>query len=103
MAKRKLFGSVIALAETTIEKTESVLYETLNSIEYGAKSLTNVMEEFHNDTMIDVLDSRLAVAEKLETCNSRLKTLGFSQASDQGLLHINRRHTANLQQTTTQE
>ena len=91
MAKRKLFGSVIALAETTIEKAESVVNEGLSSIEYGAKAMTNVIEEFHNDTMLDVLDSRLALANKLATVNQALTQLGFNNASDEGVLSISRR------------
>lgn len=98
MAKRKLFGSAIALAETILEKSESVIYEGLSSIEYGAKAMTNVMEEFHNDTMLDALESRIAVANKLKTCNDTLTTLGFNAVADEGLLHINRRPSVNIQQ-----
>lgn len=100
MAKRKLFGSAIQIVETGLVTAESVVYETLSTIEYGAKAITNVVEEFHNDTMSDLLDSRLSLATKLSTCNSKLKELGFNNASDEGVLSISRRPDTNIHKLT---
>lgn len=92
MAKKLgLFGRANMLATTTVEKVESLTYETLQTIEYGSKALTNVMEEFHNDTLNDVIDSRLAVSIKLKEANDKLKALGYEDNIISGMLAVDRR------------
>lgn len=92
MAKKLgIFGRANMLATTAIEKVESVTYETLQTIDYGSKALTNVMEEFHNDTLNDVIDSRLAVSIKLKEANDKLKELGYDANIIEGMLSVNRR------------
>lgn len=92
MAKKLgIFGRANMLATTAIEKAESLTYETLQTIEYGSKALTNVMEEFHNDTLNDVIDSRLAVTIKLKEANDKLKALGYEDNIISGMLTVDRR------------
>lgn len=91
MAKKPgIFGRSIALAETALEKIESITYETLTTAEYGFKAITNITEEMHNDTMSDVLDSRMALQEKLVGYNERLKAMGRAEIDTDTLL-ISRR------------
>ena len=89
--KQRLFGQAISLVGTTIEKAESVTYEVLTTIELGAKALTNIVEEMHNDSIVDLIDSRLAVAEKLTSAETRMKQLGYSPDLLNGMLCTDRR------------
>ena len=92
MAKKLgIFGRANMLATTTVEKIESLTYETLQTVEYGSKALTNVMEEFHNDTLNDVIDSRLAVSIKLKEAQAKLKELGYEDNIIKGILTVERR------------
>ena len=91
MAKQRLFGQAINLVGTTIDKAESVTYEVLTTVELGAKALTNIVEELHNDSILDLIDSRLAVAEKLTTAEARMKELGYSPDLLNGMLCTDRR------------
>ena len=91
MAKQRLFGQALSLVATTIDKAESVTYELLTTIELGAKSLTNIVEELHNDSIVDLIDSRLAVAEKLTIAEQRMKALGYSPDLLNGMLCTDRR------------
>lgn len=89
--KQRLFGRAISLVGTTIDKTESVAYELLSSVELGAKAMTNIIEEFHNESIVDLIDSRVAVAEKLNTAEQRMKQLGYSPDLLNGMLCTDRR------------
>lgn len=92
MAKKLgIFGRANQLATTTLEKVESLTYETLQTLEYGSKAITNVMEEFHNDTLVDVIDSRVAVSEKIAEANNKLKALGYEGTIIDGMLVVDRR------------
>lgn len=92
MKKLGIFGRANMLATTTLEKVESITYETLQTADYGFKSLTNVMEEFHNDTLVDVIDSRLAVSIKLKEAQTKLKELGYTDDNIiSGMLTVERR------------
>jgi hypothetical protein len=89
--KERLFGKVNNLIGTTVDKTESVLYESLSTTEMVFKSLTNTMEEFHNETVSDVIDSRISTATKLQEAKEKLKELGYDDDILSGMLQINRR------------
>lgn len=89
--KQRLFGKAVSLVGTAIDKTESVAYELLTSVELGAKAMTNIIEEFHNESISDLIDSRLAVAEKLTIAEQRMKALGYSPDLLQGMLCTDRR------------
>ena len=89
--KERLFGKVNNLLTTTLDKTESVIYESLTTTEMTFKSLTNVVEEFHNETVSDVIDSRIATATKLSEARSKLKELGYEEDILTGMLQVNRR------------
>lgn len=91
MKKQRLFGQAISLVGTTIDKAESVTYELLTSVELGAKALTNIVEEMHNDSIVDLIDSRLAVAEKLTLAEQRMTKLGYSPDLLNGMLCTDRR------------
>lgn len=91
MKKQRIFGKAISLVGTTIDKTESVAFELLTSVELGAKAMTNIIEEFHNESIADLIDSRLAVAEKLTIAEARMKALGYSPDLLNGLLCTDRR------------
>jgi len=91
MAKERLFGKVGNLLTTTLDKTESVVYESLTTTEMGFKALTNVVEEFHNETVSDVIDSRIATAKKLAEARDTLQQLGYEDSILEGMLQINRR------------
>jgi len=89
--KERLFGKVNNLLTTTLDKTESVIYESLTTTEMAFKSVTNVVEEFHNETVSDVIDSRIATATKLSEARTKLKELGYEEDILAGMLQVNRR------------
>lgn len=91
MAKQRIFSRASALVGTTLDKSESVVYEGLTSVEYGFKSLTNVAEEFHNDTISDIVESRVNVAEKKASARERLLALGYTEEAVEEMLNTVRR------------
>ena len=49
------------------------------------------MEEFHNETVSDVIDSRISTATKLTEAKAKLKELGYDDDILAGMLQVNRR------------
>lgn len=89
--KQRIFSRANTLVTTTLDKTESVVYETLTTVEMTSKSLTNTVEEFHNDTIQDLIDSRLATMDKLAKAKQSLKDLGYSDEEIASTLSFARR------------
>lgn len=91
MAQQRILGKAGNLIGTTLDKSESVIYEGLTSIELGFQSLTNTMEEVHNDSIEDVINSRLRVATTLKRAQTEAKELGFTEEEIQTMFTIDRR------------
>lgn len=91
MKKQRLIGRATNLVGTTIDKSESVLHESLTTIELTSKALTNAMEELQNDSIVDLMDSRLAVMQKASEVSEKMKTLGYSEEEIARTLNFTRR------------
>lgn len=78
--KPGVFSRVNSLVSNTLSKSDNVVNELLTTTELGSKILTNTLEEMHNDSISDVLDSRVNTFEKLHECNERLKALGYEES-----------------------
>ena len=49
------------------------------------------MEETHNDSMQELMDSRVITMTKLTEAKKKLKDLGYSDAQADSILNFNRR------------
>ena len=88
--KPGIFSRANSLVTNTLAKSDSVVNELLTTTELGSKILTNTLEEMHNDSIADVLESRANTFEKLHECNERLKALGYDNDIMNAKLIINR-------------
>lgn len=89
--KQRIFSRANTLVTTALDKTDSVVYETLTTVEMTSKSLTNTVEEFHNDTIQDLIESRLTTMDKLAKAKQSLKDLGYSDEEIASTLSFARR------------
>ena len=93
MAKQRIFSRATNLVGTTLDKAESVTYEGLTMVEMTAKSLTNTLEEFRNDSVNDLIDSRVSVMEKRKEAKIKLEELGYTPDEIELCLNFERLHT----------
>lgn len=75
-----VFSRANSLISTVLNKSDSVVNEVLTSTELGTKILTNTLEEMHNDSISDVMESRMVTFQKLHECNEKLKELGYNES-----------------------
>lgn len=90
MARNGLFKRTGRLLSTTLDKTESITYETLNAVDMGFQGLSNAVEEFRNESIEDLLDSRLNTTKKLVEVRAIAKELGLSDDEIQAMVTITR-------------
>jgi len=87
MARNGIFSRVNSLATTTLEETESTIYSGLKTVSSGMAVLPTTMEEIHNDTKEELLDSRLRLARKKSEIRKELLELGFNNESIEEILN----------------
>lgn len=92
MAKQRIIGQVMDLGTTVVKSADTLIYETTQTIEFGSRTITNVMEELHNDSIGDLIDSRTNVALKLKEKTAELKEVGYTDEDIASMLNMNRRN-----------
>lgn len=91
MARKGIFGHINSTLVNTLDTIDSVVNETLTTAQFGFKTITNSMEETHNDSMQELMDSRVTTMTKLTEAKKKLTDLGYSDEQADSILNFNRR------------
>jgi len=95
--KTGIFASVGALAQTTLNSTESVLGSTLNTVDESMQAIAGVAKQFNNDCRGDLVESVVELAQITNNAVDRLRDLNYSDAQIALMLpdaHIHSQPTA---------
>ena len=87
MAREGIFSSANRLVTTTLRETESTVYSGLSTVSSGMAIMPTIMEELHNDSKEELVDSRLRLAIKKAEVRDTLKNLGYSNEAIEAILH----------------
>jgi hypothetical protein len=79
MAKRGIFKSVGRLTTTTLDKTESVAYSSLDTVDESMQAVSKTFKAFNNDAKEDLLDSILSLSKKKREVYDELIELGYDE------------------------
>jgi len=86
--KPGLIGRSTALVGTTLEETETTLKHGLRGVSRGMAILPDTMEEIHNGTREDLLDSKVSLAKRQSQARLELKELGFSDEAIEAIVNV---------------
>ena len=86
--KRGIFKSVGRLTTTTLDKTESVTYSTLDTVDSSMQAVSKTFKAFNNDASEDLLDSILSLNKKKREVYDQLIDLGYEEDAALELVNI---------------
>lgn len=78
-----------ALLGNTLDRTDNTLNYGLMGVQNLAHTGANMSEEFRNDSIVDLLNSRVNIATAIAEHKAKLKTLGYSDEQCDVLLSVN--------------
>ena len=91
--KTGIFKSVGALAQTTLNSTESVIGSTLNTVDESMQAIAGVARQFNNDCKGDLIESVVDLAQTTNTAVTRLRELNYSDVQISAMLPDSHLHT----------
>ena len=86
--KPGLIGRTTGLVGTTLEETETTLKHGLRAVSGGMAILPDTMQEIHNGTKEDLLDSKVSLAKRQAQARLELKELGFSDEAIEAIVNV---------------
>lgn len=86
--KPGIFARTTGMIGTTLGKTESVTYELLDTVESGTKILSTMAEELHNDSLEELVDSKVRLATAMAEARDTLKALGYTDMAIEATLKL---------------
>lgn len=91
MAKQGFFKSTNKLVTTSVDSTEEVLYQGLTTISNTSKIIGNLGQEFLNDSLEDLIDSRVRLSKKLKQAEATLEEDGYEPEEIEAILNFQRK------------